>query len=269
SSSPRRSAGSRGWSMHDWPGEVRRRLKRGGRSESIEASVVEELAQHLEDRYTELRAAGGTHESALAEALEELADDELLGVELAEVRRPRPAPPPLGAGEGALGPVEKVWTDLRYGVRLALRKPGYTAAIVLTLALGIGATTAIFSVVNAILLREPPFAAIDELVMVWETDRASETAHEPASWPDIVDFRERSRTLVGIAALQAVRSTWLREDAESERLNGVAVTGNLPALLGLRPILGTTLDEGRTAAGERLVLLGEHIWRTRLGAHPA
>lgn len=255
--------------MHDWPGEVRRRLKRRGEADSVDESVVEELAQHVEDRYTELRAAGAAHESALAEALEELTDDELLGVELADVRRSRPAPPPVGAGEGAVGPVEKVWTDLRYGVRLAMRQPGYTAAIVLTLALGIGATTAIFSVVNAILLREPPFAAIDELVMVWETDQASETAHEPASWPDIVDFRERSRTLADVAALQAVRPTWLRDDAESERLNGVAVTGNLPVLLGLRPIVGTTLDEARIAAGERLVLLGEHIWRSRLGADPA
>src|SRR5690606_19651176 len=75
--------------------------------------------------------------------------------------------------------------------------------------------------------------------------------------------------LADVAALQAVRPTWLRDDAESERLNGVAVTGNLPVLLGLRPIVGTTLDEARIAAGERLVLLGEHIWRSRLGADPA
>src|SRR5690606_6628943 len=132
--SPRRSAGSRGWSMHDWPGEVRRRLKRRGEADSVDESVVEELAQHVEDRYTELRAAGAAHESALAEALEELTDDELLGVELADVRRWRPATPPGGAGEAAVGPGERVWLDLGSGVRLATRQTGYTAECALMLA---------------------------------------------------------------------------------------------------------------------------------------
>jgi putative ABC transport system permease protein len=268
--------------MHDWAKEVRRRLAHAGSGTEAEPAIVEELAQHLEDRYAELRAAGLSHDSAIAETLEELTGEELFGRRLSYARRRTSSEPvPIGApAEG--GRFDRLWSDLRFGIRLAGRKPGYTASVALTLALGIGATTAIFSVLNTILLRESPFAEMDRLVVVWETDRDSGTLHEPASWPDVVDFRERTRALSGIGAVQAVQPTWLREDAESERLNGLAVTANVPELLGVGPLVGSganaggastvisgaTFDPARVEAGERLVLLGEHIWRSRLGADP-
>ncbi|MQA90479.1 MAG: FtsX-like permease family protein [Gemmatimonas sp.] len=255
--------------MHDWTSEVQQRLGRAGAAGELDESVVEELVQHLEDRYAELRAGGTSHASAVAATLDELASEEALGQQFKNPSRLRHPPAVAIGASGPGGALESLWNDLRYGIRLATRRPVYTGTIVLTLALGIGATTAIFSVVNTILLREPPFTDMDELVVIWETDRDSETFHEPASWPDIVDFRERSQTLAGIGALNGVDATWLREDAESERLSGLAVTGNLPALLGVSPVLGNTLDEDRIAAGEAMVLLGEHIWRSRLGADPA
>ena len=83
--------------------------------------------------------------------------------------------------------------DIRDGFRSLAKNPGFAAVAILTLALGIGMTTAIFSVVDAVLLRPVPVADMDRLVMVWETDRASGTTHEPASLPDFLDFKERSR----------------------------------------------------------------------------
>jgi len=93
--------------------------------------------------------------------------------------------------------------DLRYAVRSFLKNPAFSIACVLTLALGIGANTAIFSVVDAVLLRRAPFADIERLVMVWETDRNTGTTREPASLPDFLDIKERARTLAQAAVLMA------------------------------------------------------------------
>ncbi|HEY4659703.1 MAG TPA: ABC transporter permease, partial [Gemmatimonadaceae bacterium] len=91
--------------------------------------------------------------------------------------------------------------DLRYALRSLARYPGFTAAVVLTLALGIGANTAIFSVVDGVLFRPAPFADLGRVMMVWETDRASGTTREPAAIPDFRDFQQRARGFETIAAL--------------------------------------------------------------------
>ncbi|MGH7529912.1 MAG: ABC transporter permease, partial [Gemmatimonadales bacterium] len=88
--------------------------------------------------------------------------------------------------------MDTITLDLRYALRQLRASPGFTLAAVLTLALGIGANTAIFSVVDGVLLRPAPFEDMDRLVMVWETDRKSGTLHEPASVPDYLDFQRRS-----------------------------------------------------------------------------
>src|SRR5690606_22169224 len=89
------------------------------------------------------------------------------------------------------GWLDNLRQDVRHALRLVGRNPQFTLAVVLTLGLGVGANVAIFSVVDAVLLRAWSFADADRLVVVWETDRASGTEHEPASWPDIADMRER------------------------------------------------------------------------------
>ncbi|MFN2447028.1 MAG: ABC transporter permease, partial [Vicinamibacterales bacterium] len=93
--------------------------------------------------------------------------------------------------------------DIRFAFRLIARNPGFSAAAILTLTLGIGMTTAILSVVDAVLLRPVSFAEPDRLLVVWETDRDSGTSREPASYPDFRDFQQRSRTVDRLAALVA------------------------------------------------------------------
>src|SRR5262249_57425071 len=92
---------------------------------------------------------------------------------------------------------EDIWLDLRYGLRMLLKRKGFTAVAVLTLALGIGANTAIFSVVNAILLRPLPFADAERLVMVWETH--PDIPRAPVSIPDFQDWRAQAQTFLGMA----------------------------------------------------------------------
>ncbi|HEX7239579.1 MAG TPA: ABC transporter permease, partial [Longimicrobiaceae bacterium] len=256
--------------MHDWKGEVRRRLAGARLDPGEEAGIVEELAQHLEDRYGELRSRGATDEQALREALAELAEDGTLELQMrGAARSSRPEPVPLGAAGGG-GFLESRWSDLRYALRLLRRNPLYTAVIVLTLALGIGANTAVFSVVDAVLLGPSPFEDPDRLVMLWETDRSSETRHEPASWPDIRDFRERSRTVSAIGALMGTEATLAAPGRDPERLSAVGVTPDLPSLLGVRPLLGRLFAPGEGGSGGAPVaMLSERLWRSRFGADPA
>src|SRR3954463_5752259 len=96
-----------------------------------------------------------------------------------------------------------MWSDLRYAARSFRNAPALTAVLILTLALGIGANTAIFSVIDAVLLRPTPLSNPDRLAMVWETDRNTGTTREPASFPDYLDFRAQTRTFQQVAAIMA------------------------------------------------------------------
>ena len=103
----------------------------------------------------------------------------------------------------------RLWMDLQrdmiYALRAMRREPGFTLAAIVTLALGIGVTTSIFTVVDGVLLRHVPVAEIERVMMLWETDRASGTTREPASVPDYLDFTVSAANFESIAALQALR----------------------------------------------------------------
>jgi len=165
--------------------------------------------------------------------------------------------------------LEHLPQDLRHAVRRLRRSPGFTLVAVLTLALGIGANTAIYSVVDGVLLRAIPFAEGKRLVMVWETDRRSNTTREPASWPDYVDLAERSRVLDGAAAASGMEVTLTPDQGDPVRVSGMAVTHTFFPLVGVRPILGRlfTPEEDRPG-GARVTVLGEGLWRSRYGADP-
>lgn len=151
--------------------------------------------------------------------------------------------------------------DLRYAVRLLGRHPGFATATILTLTLGIGATASIFSVIDAVLFRPTPFPHADRLSMVWETDRATGTSHEPGSWPDFIDFQQRSRRVDTLAGLIAGETTLTPDQGEPERLAGVFVTRELLPLLGVTPLLGrsVTADDERLG-GPAVVLISERLW---------
>jgi putative ABC transport system permease protein len=152
-------------------------------------------------------------------------------------------------------------SDLRHGWRLLVAHPVFAGAAILTLALGTGANTAIFSVVNTVLLQPSPFRDPDRLVMLWETDRGSGTHHEPASWPDVADFRERSHTLSAIGSVMGADVT-ITGDGDPLRVAALDVTPNLLTMLGISPVEGRLFrpDEG-SAGGARVAVLGEGFWR--------
>jgi putative ABC transport system permease protein len=161
-----------------------------------------------------------------------------------------------------------MFIDLRYALRSLRRSPSFTAAAVLTLALGIGANTAIFSVVDAVLLRSVPFEAVDRLLMVWETDRNSGTTREPASFPDFLDFQSRSLELESAGALMGAQMTAVAEEGAPERLTALAVTHDLLQTLGIRGIRGRNfLPAEDRPNGDKVAIINEQLLARLFGGN--
>ena len=159
--------------------------------------------------------------------------------------------------------------DIRDGFCTLRKNPGFAAVSIMTLALGIGMTTAIFSVVDAVLLRPVPLADIDRLVMIWETDRASGTTHEPASLPDFLDFKQRSHHVGDFAAFSAGEMNLTPDSGEPSRVATLSVTERFFPMLGIVPTLGRTFtaEEDRPGGGSA-ILISEDLWQRQFQRDP-
>lgn len=154
--------------------------------------------------------------------------------------------------------------DFRYALRSFRRSPSFTVAAILTLALGIGATAAIYSVVDGVLLRPIPFANADRVAMLWETDRNSGTTHEPSSIPDYEDFTARSQAFALLAAMSPVEVNVTVTNADPERLAGLEVTHTYFATVGLQPMIGRAFtDVEDRVGGPQAVIISESLWERR------
>ena len=160
--------------------------------------------------------------------------------------------------------------DLRYAARLLAGNPGFTAVALLTLALGVGANTAIFSVIDTVLLRGAPVRDIDQLAVIWETDRNTGTRREPASLPDVLDYRQRSQRVAGIAVMLGSEVNFAPAQGEPVRLQALEITHDLMPMLGLDAIAGRgfTAEETREG-GTAVVLLSESFWSRAFARDPS
>jgi len=166
---------------------------------------------------------------------------------------------------------EEMFQDLRFGVRMLLKHKGFTAVAALTLALGVGANTAIFSVVNATLLRPLPYREPERIVMLW-TDNSSLNFgfHElPLTPPDLLGWRNQAQSFDQIAAFKVAWGD-LSEQGEPERVGAVYATANLFPLLGLQPQLGRTFtpEEDRSERN-KVAMISHALWQRRYGGDPA
>ena len=157
--------------------------------------------------------------------------------------------------------------DLRFALRQLLKNPGFTAVAVLTLALGIGANTAIFSVINGVLLRPLPFKEPGQLVRLYESRPKVSLLQGPISPPTFLDWRQQNTVFEGMAAFHG-GSLNLTGGGEPERLSATHVSVNLFALLGVKPMLGRTFGPDDEQEN-KVVVLGDGFWRRRFGGDRA
>jgi putative ABC transport system permease protein len=157
--------------------------------------------------------------------------------------------------------------DLRYACRNLLKAPGFVAIVVLTLALGMGANTAVFSVLETILLRPPPYQDPSRLVRLYETEAAP--GRYPFAGPDYVDWKAQNTTLAGMALFNSLRDINLSGDGRPEHVQGVRTEANFFSLLGAKPLLGRTWGLGEDQPGkDRIVILSYGLWRSRFVGDP-
>ena len=158
--------------------------------------------------------------------------------------------------------------NLRYALRTLARRPGFTAVIVVTLALGIGANTAIFSVINAVVLRPMPYDSADELVMVWETNEEEGRDQSLVSYPNFEDWKRQNDVFDGIGALQPRSFTLTGVDVPL-RVRGAAVSSGFFAALRVNAAIGRTFHSQEDRAGApNVVVLSDGFWRRNFGADP-
>ncbi|HEV7797281.1 MAG TPA: ABC transporter permease [Pyrinomonadaceae bacterium] len=161
--------------------------------------------------------------------------------------------------------METFLKDIRYGVRSLLKRPGFTAIAVITLALGIGANTAIFSVVSAVLLRPLPFADPDRLVMIWEDASFAGFPRNTPSAANYVDVKTQNQVFEDVAAMDR-RTFNLTGDGEPEKIEANGVTANFFPLLGVKPALGRWfVTEEDQPGANRVVMLNHSLWQQRYG----
>ena len=166
--------------------------------------------------------------------------------------------------------METLWRDLRYGFRMLAKKPGFTVVAAVTLALGIGANTAIFSVVNAVLLRPLPYREPGRLVEIWETNPIKAWTDAPAAPANFYDWEQQNDVFEGMANYSTGPGNFaLTGKDEPERLRGQAISGNLFSVLGVEASLGRTFLPEETWKGkDEVVILSHGLWKRRFGEDP-
>ena len=255
--------------MPDWKPEIRRRLANLQLAPTREAEIIEELSQHLDDRYAELLADGATREIAARMALAELSQSEILARELQRVERLVTQEPIVLGTNRRSHMIADFWQDLLFGARVLLKRPGFTLIAVLTLALGIGVNTALFTGFN-LLLRPRPIKDPETIVKIEATSGES---RRNFSFPDYVYFRDHAQTFADVLPTfdEKVLLGEKRSGVEPEEIEGTFVTDSYLSTLGGRTHLGRffTLEENRVAGRDAVIVLSHHFWQRRFASNQA
>jgi putative ABC transport system permease protein len=249
--------------MMDWRRYVRSHLPPLAVSAEREIEIVEELAGQLESTYQRARSGGAADDQAMRLAIAEVPDWAAFARTVHTIEHPHVQPPAAGAGSGGL--MTGFIQDIRYAWRALTRAPGFAAVAIVTLALGIGATTIVYSIVDGILLRPLPIADPDRVMFVRETFNGQDGSF---SWPNFLDTRERQTSFERFAGWRGLTANLTGVD-EPRRLNVRHTTWDLLATLGVRPALGrdfTAADDKPGAA--RTAIVSYAFWQRQMGGTP-
>jgi predicted permease len=251
--------------MPDWKNAVEQQLAKLKLVPTREAEIVEELTQHLEDRYQELLRYRVTPEKAYQITLAELPGNELLTEQLRQIEQQAIQESTI-LGAARTNMIADLWQDLRYGVRMLRKNPGFTLIAVLTLALGIGANTAIFSVVNTLLLNPLPYPDAEQLVMIYSNTLTSNQQRTGISVPEFADYHQTD-SFESVGAFDYGNLNISADDGGApERVESVSVTPEIFSLLKITPLKGRIfLPEEAQANRDRVVIISHALWQRRFG----
>src|SRR5215475_3761780 len=236
---------------------LRTRLRALLRKSEMERELDEELRYHVE-RQTEKNIRLGMNPEEARDA----ARKAFGGVEQAKE---------LSRDFRGIRRLEEIWQDMRYGMRMLRKSPGWTAVMGATLALGIGLTTAIFSLAYGVLLRTLPYPAPERLVALHSTSSnpIAAGARLGACSADWVDWRSQSKLFEDIALTRMVTNFNLTGNGQPERVLGARTTGNLLTILGIHPLLGRFFTEEEAGRDASVAVLSYGFWERRFASDPA
>ena len=247
--------------MPEWKPEILRRLAPLKLSPTREAEIADELAQHLEDRYQELLVTGRRKTQLSAPQSTNSKAKTFSPATSRPVERDFYREP-VAEGKGSSNFFAGIVQDLRFALRMLRKSPGFTAVAVLTLALGIGANTAIFSIVDAVLLRPLPFKAPSKLVTLNETFISLGYPAVPASVPDIAVIERTQKSFTSLGAFRN-KDFDLSGGGEPERIIAARVSASVFPMLGIQPLLGRMYTEQEDKPGTNVALLSYGLWQRR------
>jgi putative ABC transport system permease protein len=245
----------------DWRAYIRRRLPPLAAPAEREMEIVDELAIQLESIYERERARGASHDLALVRAEGEVPDWSVLAHTLGRIERPAIPRPVAGAGSG--GFMTGFVQDLRYAVRALRRAPGFAAVSIVTLALGIAATTIVYSIIDGILLRPLPIKDPDRVMLARET--SPDGTDMSLAWPNYQDWRKRQTSFESLAVWRGLTAN-LTGIEQPRRLNVRHVTWELLSTLGVAPVLGRDFTSADDQPGvARTAIVSHSFWQRQLG----
>jgi putative ABC transport system permease protein len=238
---------------------LRERLAAEGVIPSAHAEAIDEIAEHLDDLHRAAIAEGKSVAQADAVVEAELARMGPLAVAVAEraKRRARHHPQTEDWRTGFAA-------DVRHALRAMRLDRGFSTVVVLTLAIGIGACTAVFSIINALLWGSLPYPNPEQLVLAWESDKDNRAQTFIVAHPNYEDWKREAKSFSSMGIWE-YRTFNVASDAEPEQVQGIRATASLFTVLGVPPAMGRIFTEAEEAPGHRLVVISDGVWRTHLG----
>jgi predicted permease len=257
--------------MPDWRNIVRERIAPLRLEGTAEEDLIEELAQHLEDRYRELHSGGMSDADAHRQVASELDDMHPIraGMERSQFMPKYDAVPVGDMRSGSF--FEGLWRDLRYTGRTMRKNLSFVLFVVLTLGLGIGANTTVFTVINTLILNPLPVpnsSGLLALGMAESKNTSKSSAPLPISYPDLKHYRAKNQSFGSLAAYSSPGVVTLQAGRASERMFGEVVTGNYFSTLGLKPAKGRFFlpEEDGAPGAHAVAIMNYGTWQTRFGA---
>jgi putative ABC transport system permease protein len=247
---------------HDWKALVRAHARRTG-APGLSAHAIDELAAHLEDLYLDARRDGRSDADAMHAVEAALTESPLALVPASRTRLPEARPHVSPPGRGWTPGLGGLAGDLRFAWRQLRRAPSFAAVAIATLGLGAGAATAIFSVVDAVLLKPLPYRAPDQLVTIWETNAEKALPKERLSPVNFMDYRSLQSTFADAAAWWRPEASLSRPGADPIRVSTIETSTNLFRLLGVSPQLGPGFAQRPFNAGGTVAVISDRLWRER------